>query len=95
MLYCVLIIFIMYMYTLFKPQLLFSVFIKTETNFFSYNLVSPVLEYLLSRQPTLNIVTEGSLSSPVPGSPGCQKVSSYILAAKGISGESRVAQNHC
>ena len=42
MLYCVLIIVIMYMYTLFKPQLLFSVFIKTETNFFSYNLVSPL-----------------------------------------------------
>ena len=47
----------------------------------------------MSRQPTLNIVTEGSLSSPE-----CLEVqvvrkwASYILAAKGISGESRVAQ---
>ena len=79
----------MYMYTLFKPHL-FSGFIKTETNFFSYNLVCPwqVLEYLLSRQPTLNIVTGGNLSSPK-----ClefqvvRKWASYILAAKG-----RVAQ---
>ena len=45
------------------------------------------------RQPTLNIVTEGSLSSPeCLEVQGDRKWASYILAAKDISGVSRVAQ---